>query len=92
MSIHFNGSVNLYEDEIGIIVRDLLNASPPPAVPVDLKAKKIVVKRASKKDKKDPKKEDDVEDIISDLEDDLFNGGHVDLDQEGDETDDDYDI
>ncbi len=92
MSIHFNGSVNIYEDEIGIIVRDLLNASPPPAVPGDLKSKKIVVKRASKKEKEEPKKEDDIDDIVSELEDDLFNGGHIDLDEEEDETDDDYDI
>jgi DNA polymerase-3 subunit alpha len=92
MSIHFNGSVNLYEDEIGVIVRDLLNASPSPAVPEDLKAKKIVVKRLSKKEKIDIKKSDNVDDIISDLEDDLFNGGHIDLDQEEDETGDDYDI
>lgn len=89
IALHFNGSVNIYEDEIGIILRDLFDACPPPSVPDDLKAKKIVVKRA-KKDKTEPKKEENANDIISDLEDDLFDGGHIDLDSE--EKEDDWDI
>lgn len=91
MSIYFNGSVNLYEDEIGIILRDLFDGCPPPEVPSDLKAKKIVVKRASKKIKDDSSKSEEVTDIIGDLEDDLFNGGHIDLDEEESDSDE-YDI
>ena len=66
---------------------------PPPAIPSDLKAKKIVVKRSAKKKNElktkteDPNEESD--DILSDLEDDLFNGGYIDLDTEEDEEDDD---
>lgn len=86
ISIHFNGSVNLYDDEIGIIMRDLFDACPPPPVPSDLKAKKIVVSRSKKSNEKESDKSSD---LIGDLEDDLFLGGHIDLDEEEPK---DYDI
>lgn len=84
MAILFNGSVNLYEDEIGVIVRDLMDACPPPAVPIDLKAKKIVVKRTPKKLETENIRLNDLDSFTNDLEDDLFNSGYINLDEEDD--------
>jgi hypothetical protein len=92
MAIHFNGTVNFYEDEVGIILREIFDACPSPAVPADLKAKKIVVQRVSKKSKSNEEPATDLASIIEELEEDLYNGGHIDLDGEDEENDEDDDI
>lgn len=88
LAINFNGSVNIYNDEVGVIVKDLLDACPPPAIPSDLKAKKISIKKSPKKEIK--KSVEEAEDIIEDLEDELYNGGFIDLENE--EKNEDFDI
>ena len=43
-AIHFTGSCNAYDGEMGIILNDLYDIASPPKLPRDLKARKISVK------------------------------------------------
>lgn len=88
--IHFNGTVNVYEDEIGIILEDLYSFQPPPQPPADLKAKKVNLKLLKKdKDKeKESEEETKTEDILfEEIEDELINEGLLDIDVEYDGED-----
>ncbi len=76
-AIHFAGSCNLYENDMGVILNQLHNIVPPPALPKDLKAKKT-----SAKDGLEP---DTSTDLVSQLEEQLFSEGLVDLDEKDDE-------
>ena len=60
IALHFSGNTNNYEDNMGVILDQLFNISLPPALPDDLKAKKINLKEAKAKlagaeDKEKPK-------------------------------------
>lgn len=76
-AIHFYGSVNLYNEEFGILVDKFFGFSSPPSLPTDLKAKKVST-RAGKKDKETemPVEKDD---IFEDLEEELFDEGLIDF-------------
>lgn len=73
LALHFSGSTNNYEDSMGIIFDRLFNLALPPAKPAELKAQKINLKQAKKKDEpKTPQQ------ILDDLEDDLYEEGLID--------------
>ena len=46
LALSFSGNTNSYEDDIGIILDDLADLAVNPALPADLKAKKINLKEA----------------------------------------------
>lgn len=91
IALHFAGNTNNYEDDMGIILDTLFNIAIPPAVPADLKAKKINLKEAKSKmgQEPDPKetnweKTKDPNDLFQEIEDNLYDEGLIDLDVEND--------
>jgi DNA polymerase III alpha subunit len=77
-SIHFSGSVNIYEDEIGVILNDFYDLSPAPEIPKDLNPRKI-----SLKNNNENKKIVDINiksDDLAALEEELFDAGVIDID------------
>jgi len=83
LAIHFSGSTNNYEDNMGVILDQLFNISLPPAVPSDLKAKTISVKKVKTEDEK-PKTP---QEMLDQLEDILYDEGLVDLDEDPENDD-----
>lgn len=71
--IHFTGTCNLYENEMGVILETLHELVPPPALPRDLKAKKMSIKGAVVTESSD---------LVQELEDQLFAEGLVDLNED----------
>lgn len=83
LAIHFTGTVNVYEDEIGVVLENLFTFTPSPPLPKDLKAKKVSVKRAPRNDDKSSSIHvSNTDEIINDFVDELFDEGLIDLDQE----------
>jgi len=76
-AIHFGGTSNLYDDEIGIIMDQLYSIAPPPNLPKDLKARKI-----SLKEEEPLSQNTEVASLEQELEDELFSSGLVDLTEE----------
>jgi DNA polymerase III subunit alpha len=75
-AIHFGGTCNLYENEMGVILEHIYEIVPPPALPKDLKAKKMAIKNT------DASVMPETSDLIQELEDQLFTEGLVDLDED----------
>jgi DNA polymerase-3 subunit alpha len=83
VAMHFSGSTNNYEDEMGIVVDQLFNIVSPPALPADLKAKKINLKTAKTKVLGDiDKATNHVKALLEAVEDNLYDAGLIDLDEE----------
>src|ERR1700722_201212 len=83
LAVHFSGTLNVYEDEIGIILESFYEAAPPPPMPKDMKHKKISLKKSNN----DSIKNIDLnstDKVIENIEDELFDEGLIDLDQEDD--------
>lgn len=82
VAIYFSGTVNIYENEHGIILDNLFNFVPEPSPPKDLTSKKVSIKRD--KSEKDTKSADifDTDSIIESMEDDLFDRGYISLDDD----------
>jgi DNA polymerase III alpha subunit/intein/homing endonuclease len=81
VALHFSGSSNLYEDELGIILNDLYNFHPIPQRPpaLDLKAKKINLKLIKKEEKEVKEKNiNDPGDLFEEIEGDLIDEGLID--------------
>jgi len=78
VALYFSGTVNYYNDEIGIILDNLYNASPPPDLPMDRKAHKVALKRS----KKESSSEKSTESLFERMENFLYDKGLVDLDSE----------
>lgn len=76
VALHISASTNAYEDEIGLILENLFNASQIPAMPLDIKEKKKV----SLKDKTNI--DNKTLDLFSKIEDSLYDQGLIDLDDE----------
>lgn len=76
--IHFSGSTNIFEEEVGIILNDVFNIVPPPSEPVDLKSRKINLKIVKSANKKEGEKQS----MLDELEDELLAGGLLDFDEE----------
>ena len=80
-ALHFAGTVNVYEDEVGIILEDLFSFQPCPQPPADLKAKKINLKLLKKEKVEETSGEMETEDILfEEIEDMLINEGLLDID------------
>jgi DNA polymerase III subunit alpha len=75
LAIHFSAKVNLYEDNLGLVMHGMYFAMPAPSVPSDLVARKISMK-ATKSSKPE------TNDTISSIEDQLFEQGLIDLNLE----------
>jgi DNA polymerase-3 subunit alpha len=80
-AIHFGGSVNVYEDEIGLVLDGIYLYQPPPQRPSDLKAKKVSLKSA--KEKIDIEKASSQE-LFDQIEDELYEEGLLELNDEND--------
>lgn len=92
IALNFSGNTNSYEDDVGIILDDLANISVTPALPADLKAKKINLKEAKAKmtkevTAKDPSLENtnETKGLFEEIEDMLYDEGLIDLDEENDD-------
>jgi DNA polymerase III subunit alpha len=88
LAIYFAGTLNVYEDDVGIILESMFDVCPPPPLPGDLKARKISMK--NKRIDKVLEQMDlktDVNEYIENIEDSLFDEGLIDL-NEDDEDDD----
>lgn len=92
IALHFGGNANNYEDNMGIILDNLFNIAVPPAVPADLKAKKINLKEAKAKLNEDDEdksaiweKTKDPKDLFDEIENNLYDEGLIDLDVENDD-------
>jgi DNA polymerase III subunit alpha len=84
--IHFSGSVNLYEDEVGIVLDTFYAFAPPPPLPKDLKVKKVAIKRSKKNDNEIISADiNDTNQLTELIEDQLFDEGLIDLDLENDD-------
>lgn len=84
-ALHISGSINVYEEEIGIIMDKVYKVQSKPLVPTDLKPKKINLLEAKKKSNKldiYESKENDVKDLQEELEDNLIEQGLLDFTQE----------
>ena len=85
IALSFAGNTNCYEDDIGIILDDLYDLSMIPALPADLKAKKVNLKEAKAKLKETDtmwEKTHDPKDLLEEIEDALYDEGLIDLDEE----------
>jgi len=93
VALYFRANVNYYNDEVGLILDQLYNACPPPSVPADLKAKKVVLKRTKiNSDEKGfgkPKGINAIAELLNrineKIEDNLYDQGLIDLDDEYEE-------
>jgi hypothetical protein len=79
-AIQASGMLNWYNGEIGIVFQDLLKCTPPPAIPSDLKHKKVSMRIA--RGKKKAIEEMSSLDILEEVEDDLAEEGHSDSEDE----------
>jgi hypothetical protein len=75
IALHFAGSVNIYEDEPGIIMERIYNMHPVPQKPTDLKHRKVSMRGAKSTSNGNSN-------LLDELEDDLYNEGLIDLDNE----------
>jgi DNA polymerase III subunit alpha len=88
LALSFSGNTNSYEDDIGIILEDLYDLALQPALPTDLKAKKINMKEARTKINPEPiidtkiKKTESFSNLLESVEDELYDEGLIDLDNE----------
>lgn len=80
VALHFSGTVNLYEDEIGIILDTLYDIKPPPAVPEDLKARKVNLKVSAKSDK--PFNLENAQAILEEIEEAMYDEGLIEINDE----------
>jgi DNA polymerase-3 subunit alpha len=80
LAISFSGNTNNYEDNIGIILNNLYNIGMIPALPIDLKARKINLKDS----KPIEIKPNETEDLFEKLEDLLYDEGLIDIDNDND--------
>jgi DNA polymerase-3 subunit alpha len=87
-ALYFSGTVNVYEDDVGIILEQLYDFKPPPQPPLDLKAKKVTMKSVRKK-KGEIEEEETEDEIFEEIEDEMINEGLFDIEEEDDYNGDD---
>jgi DNA polymerase-3 subunit alpha len=82
--IHFNGTINIYEDDTGAVLENIFSYAPPPALPADFKEKKKVNLRQPKgpKEEKELDKTATQEEITNDIESELFDAGLIEFDED----------
>lgn len=71
LALHFGGNSNMYDDEMGIILDSVYGVSLPPALPADLKPKRVIINKS--------KVEESSNDLIEALEDSLYDQGLIDI-------------
>ena len=82
VALHFSGSVNIYEEDVGIVLDNIFTCAPAPQVPNDLSAKKVSLKEVKSKSSKDTDpRYISAEKIFEEDEDALFDAGLIDLDE-----------
>jgi DNA polymerase-3 subunit alpha len=86
IAISFSGSTNNYEDDIGIIFDNLFDIAMPPALPPDLKAKKINLKETKAKLVEEAKKNNEIKNLFEQIEGEMYDEGLIDLDEEESES------
>lgn len=77
VALHFSGTANLYEDEVGVIFEKLYHAQMAPSLPEDLKSKKVSLKE-TKKEVSKPESSS----LFEEIENSLYDQGLIDLDSE----------
>lgn len=85
LAINFAGTVNSYEDDIGLILDELYNLALPPTVPADLKAKKVSLKENKNKINElinNIVTSSDTDHLSEEIEDFLYDQGLIDLPEE----------
>jgi DNA polymerase-3 subunit alpha len=82
LALSFSGVTNNYEDEVGLILEELFNLSLPPALPEDLKAKKVSLRDTKDKIQEAVNKLNDVKGLVEQIEDYLYDQGLIDLDEQ----------
>jgi len=86
LGLSFGGNTNSYEEDMGIILDNLFDLSMPPALPADLKAKKINLKEAKAKlVQTNTEKSNESNDLLERIEDTLYDEGLIDLDEENED-------
>ena len=89
IALSFGGNTNSYEDDMGVILDDLYDIGTIPALPADLKAKKINLKEAKAKGLNAPEVENwtnnSGQSLLERIEDMLYDEGLIDLDEENDD-------
>ena len=81
LAISFAGTVNKYDEDVSVILDGIFSISLPPAVPADLKAKKVNLKESKKTDKS-VSKVLELKELIEHIEDTLYDEGLIDLNEE----------
>ena len=76
LGISFSGTVNTYEDEVGLILEDIYDISIIPQKPADLKSKKINLKSFKISDLESKSNEE----LFETIEDCLYDSGLLDID------------
>lgn len=80
VGISFSGSVNVYEDETGLVLNDVYDIIPPPQLPLDLKAKKVSIKSINKS-VQPSLNEVSKDELFEEIENSLIDEGFVDPDE-----------
>lgn len=90
VALHFSGVVNIYEDDLGIILDHLFNFQAVPPLPDDLKAKKVNLKLSRKERGKEEKPENPktLDGFLEEFEDSLYDEGLIDSDEDDEDDDD----
>jgi DNA polymerase-3 subunit alpha len=92
LAIHFAGSVNIYEDNIGIIMDTLFDFQCSPPMPKDLKTKKLSTRKTQKNNDMGQVDLTNIDDTIVSLEDQLFIEGLIDLTKDDNGDDDEFEF
>lgn len=83
LAISIGGTTNNYEDNMGVILEDLFNLSLIPAVPADLKAKKVNLKEAKLKANENiTANPENTDGLFEEIEDILYDAGLIDLEED----------
>jgi DNA polymerase III alpha subunit/intein/homing endonuclease len=83
VAIHFSGTSNLYEEEIGMIMNELIDIAPPPQRPADLQSKKINLRpKKSGSEANNGTITSNPMSLFNEMEDFMFDAGLIDLDDE----------
>lgn len=82
IAFNFIGVVNVYNENVGLILDDLLDIALPPPVPADLKAKKINLKESKAALIAEATQTKNIKDLVAQAEDILYEEGFIELDED----------
>jgi DNA polymerase III alpha subunit len=88
LAIFFNGTFQWEnQHEYSFVIDDIIGCKGPPALPEDLKSKKVKMPRATRSVKKKDLEEMDKEDLLEQIENDLIEQGASPIDEDDDRFD-----